>query len=240
MQRTPQFITGDFKPHHLFLEDAEYGRALDALVKAVSDVLVTSADATRVYLGLRKVEPQPDWWYIGGRAKPGESTQQAAARNVRRELGLELPASRFKVIANYSFVWAFRQQAPSDHGTADISTVHRLTLLPGEESQVKLDEKEYGDARWFDCNEVLSGEFHPALKQAIRDLRVSQAYEALENAGSDDAEVAGLARSLVTAVSQSGGEEAVHVNFDADGRVYKRQGCMDAQDAQLKKMRHAY
>ena len=31
----PRFITGHFKPQHLFLEDAEYGRALDALVKAV-------------------------------------------------------------------------------------------------------------------------------------------------------------------------------------------------------------
>lgn len=239
MQRTPQFITGDFTPHHLFLEDAEYGRALDALVKAVSDVLVTSADANRVYLGLRKVEPQPDWWYIGGRAKPGESPQQAAARNVRRELGLELPASRFKVIANYSFVWALRQQAPSDHGTADISTVHRLTLLPGEEAQVKLDDKEYRGARWFDCDEVLSGEFHPALKQAIRDLRLCQAYEALENAGSDDAEVARLARALVAAVGQSACKEAVQVNFDEDARVYKRPGCIDAQIAQPKKKRQA-
>eukprot|EP00930_Biecheleria_cincta_P007948 TRINITY_DN109276_c0_g1_i1.p1 TRINITY_DN109276_c0_g1~~TRINITY_DN109276_c0_g1_i1.p1 ORF type:complete len:240 (-),score=53.73 TRINITY_DN109276_c0_g1_i1:28-747(-) len=239
MQRTPQFITGDFTPHHLFLEDAEYGRALDALVKAVSDVLVTSADASKIYLGLRKVEPQPDWWYIGGRAKPGETPQQAAARNVRRELGLDLSASRFTVIANYSFVWAFRQQPPSDHGTADISTVHRLTLLPEEEAKVKLDENEYRDARWFDCDEVLAGEFHPALKQAIQDLRLCQAYEALENAGSDDAEVARLARALVAAMGKSACKEPVHVNFDADARVYKRAECIDAQVAQPKKRKQA-
>ena len=35
MMHVPRFITGHFKPQHLFLEDAEYGRALDALVKAV-------------------------------------------------------------------------------------------------------------------------------------------------------------------------------------------------------------
>ncbi|CAE8651066.1 unnamed protein product, partial [Polarella glacialis] len=179
LRRTPQFVTGPFTPHHCFLEDREYGRALDSLVKAVSDILVTSSDESRVFLGRRKVEPQPDWWYIGGRAKPGETTQEAAARNVRRELGLELPARRFEVLANYSFVWHMRAQEPADHGTADISTVHRLTLLPEEEAAVKLDEQEYEDARWFACEEVLAGEFHPALKQAIWDLRAKSAYEAL-------------------------------------------------------------
>merc|ERR1712113_995901 len=106
-----------------------------------------------IYLGKRKVEPQPDWWYIGGRAKPGETTQQAASRNVRRELGLDLPPARFNVIANYSFVWQMRAQAPADHGTADISTVHHLMLGQDETASVKLDEKEYDDARWFQADE---------------------------------------------------------------------------------------
>lgn len=73
-----------------------------------SDVLITSADGSRVFLGKRKalpaarVHPQPDWhlglfktlhgfihrkfqaplvgffrWGFGGRAKPGESPQEA-------------------------------------------------------------------------------------------------------------------------------------------------------------------
>jgi hypothetical protein len=36
MQRTPQFITGDFEPHWCFLPDDEYSRALDALVKVIA------------------------------------------------------------------------------------------------------------------------------------------------------------------------------------------------------------
>ena len=35
----PQFITGDFSPSKIFLEDAEYGRALDALVKVLGSKL---------------------------------------------------------------------------------------------------------------------------------------------------------------------------------------------------------
>eukprot|EP00929_Paragymnodinium_shiwhaense_P078560 TRINITY_DN40740_c0_g1_i1.p1 TRINITY_DN40740_c0_g1~~TRINITY_DN40740_c0_g1_i1.p1 ORF type:complete len:256 (+),score=55.08 TRINITY_DN40740_c0_g1_i1:67-768(+) len=222
MQRTPQFITGDFTPHHCFLEDAEYGRALDALVKAVSDVLVTSEDCSQVFLGRRKVEPQPDWWYIGGRVRPGETPQEGAAKNVRRELKLDLPSSRFTVLANYSFVWQMRAQAPADHGTADISTVHHLRLLPEEAGAVVLDEKEYSDARWFPADEVLAGEFHPALKQAIRDMRAQRAYDALAASvagGGDDASVAALAKSLVASL-QGAPSNPLQINFDAAASTY--------------------
>jgi hypothetical protein len=77
----PQFVTGDFTPAKIFLEDAEYGRALDALVKACSDILVVSSDGRSVLLGQRKVEPQPDWWFIGGRAKPGDTTREVRQRS---------------------------------------------------------------------------------------------------------------------------------------------------------------
>ena len=169
MQRTPQFITGEFTPRHCFLPDDEYGRCLDTVVKACSDVLVTDASGSKVFLGQRKVEPQPDWWYIGGRSKPGETPEAAAARNVRRELKLDLPLERFEVVANYSFVWQFRQQPPAGNGTADISTVHRLALGDAEVAGAVFDEKEYAATKWWPVEDVLSGDFHPALKQAIRE-----------------------------------------------------------------------
>jgi hypothetical protein len=40
---------------------------------------------------------------------------------------------RTQVIANYSFVWKWRAQAPAHHGTADISTIHNLELASIEE-----------------------------------------------------------------------------------------------------------
>ena len=54
MQRCPQFVTEIFTSHAQFLPDEEYGRALDTLVKAVSDTLVTNADG-KILLGKRKV-----------------------------------------------------------------------------------------------------------------------------------------------------------------------------------------
>lgn len=117
------------------------------------------------------MEPQPDWWFIGGRAKPGDSTREAAARNIKRELGLDLPVDRFYVISNFSMVWQYRQQEPKENGTADISTVHCLELTKEEEESVVLDPKEYTSSKYFRLDEVLSGEFHPALKQAVKDLK---------------------------------------------------------------------
>ena len=49
----PQFVTGDFQPQRVFLPDREYGLALDALVKACSDILIVSADGKKVLLGKR-------------------------------------------------------------------------------------------------------------------------------------------------------------------------------------------
>ena len=218
MQRTPQFITGEFTPHHCFLPDDEYGRCLDTVVKACSDVLVTDASGSKVFLGQRKVEPQPDWWYIGGRSKPGETPEAAAARNVRRELKLDLPLERFEVVANYSFVWQFRQQPPAGNGTADISTVHRLALGDAELAGAVFDEKEYAATKWWPVEDVLSGDFHPALKQAIRDVRAADAFKRLRElvvAGGADADVATAARLLV---ESSGARDAtVDALGGADG-----------------------
>lgn len=175
----PQFITGDFQPQRVFLPDREYGLALDALVKACSDVLIVSADGERLFLGKRKVEPQPDWWFIGGRARPGDTTRVAASRNVKRELQLDLPVDRFQAIATYSMVWQWRQQAPATNGTADISTVHVLQLTEAEEVKVVLDPKEYESSAYVPFGAVLEGEYHPCLKQAVRDLLKHRALGAL-------------------------------------------------------------
>lgn len=64
MFRCCHFETGDFTKRRVFLEDREYGLALDCLVKACSDVMVTRAhpeQGFQILLGCRKVEPQPDW-----------------------------------------------------------------------------------------------------------------------------------------------------------------------------------
>jgi hypothetical protein len=73
---THTLLAGTFRSHAFRIPDEEYGRALDCIVKACCDVIVTVADdderaqsepmQEHIFLGRRQVEPQPDWWFIGG------------------------------------------------------------------------------------------------------------------------------------------------------------------------------
>ena len=138
-----------------------------------------SVDGTKILLGKRKVEPQPDWWMVGGRGRPGETTREAARRNLLREVGVEVEVGRFEVVGSYSLVWGMREQEPKENGTADVSTVHVVRLREGEEEKVKGEEGEYEEMGFVGVEEVLEGEFHPCLKQVVRDWKKNQAMEEL-------------------------------------------------------------
>ena len=94
----PHHVTGAFSSHRKFLDDKEYGEALDCLVKACSDLLLQSPDGQRIFIGKRLVHPQPDWWFVGGRIFPGETPVQSCCRLLRRELALEIEPARFQTV----------------------------------------------------------------------------------------------------------------------------------------------
>jgi len=233
MFETPQFVTGPWhRETPIFLENREYGLALDALVKGCSDVLILSSDGLRVLLGRRKVEPQPDWWYIGGRSRPGDTTTLAASRNVRRELGVDFPEERFEVVVNVSMVWAYREQAPRENGTADVSTVHVIYLTEEEEGRgvASLDPDEYSESKWWVVDDVIgqTERFHPCLIYSLKSLKAKVAFKALEkatDAGKDDQEdIAKKAIEFVKAMhTAKAAENSVKVVFDAENCKYVHQ-----------------
>ena len=104
-QSVPHYDTGSFKSHRKFLADAEYGDALDAVVKACSDMLLISPDGKRILIGKRNVHPQPDWWFTGGRIFPGETPVQSCCRLLKRELCLDIEPSRFETVCAQSLAW---------------------------------------------------------------------------------------------------------------------------------------
>ena len=95
----PHYDTGGFVSHRIRLPDAQYGEALDCLVKACSDMLLVSSDGERILVGRRKVHPQPDWWFVGGRMFPGETPAASCARLLKRELGLNLMLTACRLCA---------------------------------------------------------------------------------------------------------------------------------------------
>ena len=99
----PHYVTGTYTRNSTFLDDLEYSRALDVFVKGCADIFLTDSEGNAM-LGKRKVEPQPDWWFVGGRTRPGDTPAEGAARNVKRELGLAIETRRFVHVNTYSFV----------------------------------------------------------------------------------------------------------------------------------------
>ena len=61
----------DLDLFHSFLPDDEYGIALYNLVKGCTDILLLNPAGTHIFTGRRCVQPQPDWWFMGGRIFPG-------------------------------------------------------------------------------------------------------------------------------------------------------------------------
>ena len=76
-----------------------------------------------------------------------------------------------------------------------------LTVLLSDEEagRVVLDKNEYSDSKWISFDELLSGDYHPALKVSARALLAQSKQRELQAAvsgGSGDAEIARIAREL--------------------------------------------
>lgn len=158
-QTVPHHNTGGFTSHRVRLPDKEYGQALDCLVKGCSDMLLLSPDGLKLLLGKRNVQPQPDWWFAGGRIFPGETPSQSCQRLIRREFGLEIDPARFQVVCCQSLAWGMREQPPASNGTTDLQIVLSLVLTQSEVEKVVLDPKEYADSQVH----ALSAERLPAI-----------------------------------------------------------------------------
>lgn len=201
----PHHTTGGFTSHRKFLDDKEYGEALDTLVKACSDMLLVSEDG-KILVGKRNVHPQPDWWFVGGRIFPGETPTQSCTRLLRRELSLEIESKRLTPVCCQSLAWGMREQLPKDHGTTDSQFVFSLALTEAEREKVVLDAKEYDDSQWLAPETILSGDFHPALQFAVQSLlsarKLSELQAAVTLQPDNHVEIAALAKELV-ALTQS-------------------------------------
>ncbi len=142
------FIEKGFTPQGRRLGDEAYAQAIDSLVIACVDIILLDAKG-EMLLGKRSYYPAKGWWIVGGRMRPGESFEEAAARNVKRELGLEISTERFSCLGLYSFVWAIRRQPPVENGSHTISVTMTLAVTDSEKAEVHPNE-EYEEMKWWD------------------------------------------------------------------------------------------
>ncbi len=164
------YVTGDFKSHAVRMSEDDYSKALDSLVITCVDIVV--AHKGLMLIGKRTIEPQSGWWIIGGRMIPGESFTEAAARNVKRELNLNIKPFRFKYLNTQSMVLPIRAQPPKNHGCHMVSIAMTLTITNKEAKDIKLNE-EYEELKWMSPKDIIKENLlkpHPALVQHAKDL----------------------------------------------------------------------
>ncbi len=164
------FVTGDFKSHAKWVSKKEYGMIRDNVVRTCVDCILINKG--KMLLGKRNIEPHPDWWIFGGKMKPGENFEQAAKRNLKRELNLDIKLSRFHHFGTYSFVWSRRAELPQENGCHDVSITMILEISDEEVKKIK-QNYEYEEVEWYDPEVVAeSGNFHPAVVTYANDLLV--------------------------------------------------------------------
>jgi len=164
-----QFIEKKFKSHARRLNDREYAEVLDNIVIATTDFVVINPKG-EMLLGKRSYYPAKGWWIIGGRLMPGESPQEAAARDIKRELKLIISPKRFSYLGTYSMAWIKRRQAPEKNGTHSMSTIMALFISNKEVADIKLNE-EHKEMKWRRPELVeKDAKLVPALRQCAKDI----------------------------------------------------------------------
>lgn len=156
------YVVGKFKSHASFLSDEEYGKVLDSIVITCADIVLINKG--KMLLGKRTRDPQHDWWVIGGRMKPGESFEEAASRNLKRELGLSIDLKRFKYLTTFSAVWDKRHHPPKENGIHTVSVV-MCAKISDDEVESIITNDEYEKIEWVNPCIIIDGSYHGAVKQ---------------------------------------------------------------------------
>jgi ADP-ribose pyrophosphatase YjhB (NUDIX family) len=168
-----QFRTGNFIPHGSHVSNEDYGQILDNVVVGYVNCFLVAQEKrlAKMLLVKRVMEPWTDWWIPGGRINPGESFEETAIRNLKRQLSLAIDdRSRFRQLGTYAFIWARRAHPPIEHGCHIVSAVLVLEVNGEEVKAIRLNE-EHCDLSWSRPEIiVIQTGIHLGLAQCIRDL----------------------------------------------------------------------
>ncbi len=171
-----------------YVTDEVYAEILSGVVVSCVDLLIYNPKSEKFLIGTRQQEPQVGDWVIGGRMRAGEQIASAAARNVKRELGLEIDSSKLRTVGHYQLIWDSREQKHTPLGVLDdetnptkiagystgchMSSTLELYPLDDKELQELDHNEEYSSLRWLSPDEILeapAGAYHPCLVDMVHD-----------------------------------------------------------------------
>ncbi len=166
-----EFIHKELPEFNLSVE--EYSRVLDSVVTANADIICHTADG-KVLLGVRSDRPlQGKLWIFGGRMKPGESLNDTAKRNMKRELGIDAKPKRLGISDVYNIMWGGRHEPPHEYGFQTMMTIMTYECNSAEAELATTADDTHDSLRWYSRKEIHdmeeAGELHPFLLVVLRD-----------------------------------------------------------------------
>jgi len=169
MENERHFQDGPFTSQRKRLPSVQYAMVIDNGIRSTADALLTKRG--KVLIGKRRRHPCPTDWVIGGGRDPGESFRESIARNVKRELRIEISPERFHMVnRTYSLVWPTRAHPPQDHGCHDDSHLFWAEISAEEAARIRHNE-EYSEIKWISPRKIAADDqYKPALRQMCRDL----------------------------------------------------------------------
>ncbi|MDX2229093.1 MAG: NUDIX domain-containing protein [Leptolyngbyaceae cyanobacterium bins.349] len=137
------------------MAESDYAAALDHLVLTCVDLVFLHQN--QILLARRNRYPRKTWWVIGGRMVAGEPPIEAAQRKAVEEAGLaHLAGDRFRLVGVYSTSFAFREQAPTHHGSHTVNLTYLIELTAAEKAALMLTSAEYeADYQWIELDQVM-------------------------------------------------------------------------------------
>lgn len=134
----------EFKGKNPWIPEEDYQKILRAMIVPCVDIILHAGNEPAIYLAKRIVLPMDSYWCLGGRMMFADASfEEAAARSLKREGGLEINPSRFKFLCNHLYAW--QALAQGNFTGRNIAIVFSLKVSLKELNQIKksLDKDEF-------------------------------------------------------------------------------------------------
>lgn len=113
----------------------------------------------RFLLGKRVNKPaRGEWWFVGGRILKGETLEQAVARHVKLETGINKIKIK-KLLTTRGTMFGNSAQGPPSH------TINTVFLVEAGTDKLSLGDGENRELRWFSR---INKNWRPYVKEMLR------------------------------------------------------------------------
>jgi len=130
-------------PKAPFLDEEQYGLCMAAFPRVCSDIIAVHPQREGFYLARRIHHSAMGRWCFGGGQRRGQTPRDAAAANLRRETGIEVPPEKFTFLFATEMYWKHRNPQPQNLGEQCRVLTYCFVPTNQEVANIKLDPNEY-------------------------------------------------------------------------------------------------